>query len=91
MAMHKDCTVATDSQVYFRDPQSPRQRGTNENANVVFRQCFPRGTDLSVHSQAQLDQVPLDQVPLCSSQRPRKTSGFETPASKLQASVASTI
>jgi IS30 family transposase len=78
--------VATDSQVYFRDPQSPRQRGTNENANVVFRQCFPRGTDLSVHSQAQLDQVALRL-----NQPFRKTLGFETPASKLQASVASTI
>jgi IS30 family transposase len=78
--------VATDVQVYFCDPQSPWQRGTNENTNLLLRQYFPRGTDLSVHSQAQLDQVALRL-----NQRPRKTLGFETPASKLQASVASTI
>ena len=86
MAKHKDFTVATDVQVYFCDPQSPWQRGTNENTNLLLRQYFPRGTDLSVHSQAQLDQVALRL-----NQRPRKTVGFETPASKLQASVASTI
>ena len=86
MAKHKDFTVATDIQVYFCDPQSPWQRGTNENTNLLLRQYFPRGTDLSVHSQAQLDQVALRLK-----QRPRKTLGFETPASKLQASVASTI
>ena len=86
MAKHQDFTVATDVQVYFCDPQSPWQRGTNENTNLLLRQYFPRGTDLSVHSQAQLDQVAL---PL--NQRPRKSLGFETPASKLQASVASTI
>ena len=86
MAKHKDFTVATDVQVYFCDPQSPWQRGTNENTNLLLRQYFPRGTDLSVHSQAQLDQVALRL-----NQRPRKTLGFETPASKLQAGVASTI
>ena len=86
MAKHKDFTVATDVKVYFCDPQSPWQRGTNENTNLLLRQYFPRGTDLSVHSQAQLDQVALRL-----NQRPRKTLGFETPASKLQASVASTI
>ena len=86
MAKHKDFTVATDVKVYFCDPQSPWQRGTNENTNLLLRQYFPRGTDLSVHSQAQLDQVSLRL-----NQRPRKTLGFETPASKLQASVASTI
>lgn len=86
MAKHKDFTVATDVQVYFCDPQSPWQRGTNENTNLLLRQYFPRGTDLSVHSQAQLDHVALRL-----NQRPRKTLGFETPASKLQASVASTI
>ena len=57
MAKHKDFTVATDVQVYFCDPQSPRQRGTNENTNLLFRQYFPRGTDLSAFSQAQLDQA----------------------------------
>ena len=86
MAKHKDFTVATDVKVYFCDPQSPWQRGTNENTNLLLRQYFPRGTDLSVHSQVQLDQVALRL-----NQRPRKTLGFETPASKLQASVASTI
>jgi IS30 family transposase len=86
MAKHKDFTVATDVQVYFCDPQSPWQRGTNENTNLLLRQYFPRGTDLSPISQAQLDQVSLRL-----NQRPRKTLGFQTPASKLQASVASTI
>jgi IS30 family transposase len=86
MAKHKDFTVATDVQVYFCDPQSPWQRGSNENTNLLLRQYFPKRTDLSVHSQAQLDQVALRL-----NQRPRKTLGFETPASKLQASVASTI
>jgi IS30 family transposase len=86
MAKHKDFTVATDVQVYFCDPQSPWQRGSNENTNLLLRQYFPRGTDLSVHSQVQLDQVALRL-----NQRPRKTLGFETPASKLHASVASTV
>src|SRR5271167_1568837 len=86
MAKHKDFTIATDVQVYFCDPQSPWQRGTNENTNLLLRQYFPRGTDLSGYSQAQLDQVALRL-----NQRPRKTLGFQTPASKLQASVASTI
>jgi IS30 family transposase len=85
MAKHKDFTVATDVQVYFCDPQSPWQRGTNENTNLLLRQYFPRGTDLSVYSQAQVDQVSLRL-----NQRPRKTLGFQTPAIKLQQSVAST-
>ena len=86
MAKHKDFTVATNVQVYFCDPQSPWQRGTNENTNLLLRQYFPRGTDLYGYSQAQLDQVALRL-----NQRPRKTLGFQTPASKLQASVASTV
>src|SRR5713101_2127822 len=86
MAKHKAFTVATDVKVYFCDPQSPWQRGTNENTNLLLRQYFPRGTDLSAYSQAQLDQVSLRL-----NQRPRKTLGFQTPASKLQASVASTV
>src|SRR6202789_695501 len=86
MAKHKDFTIATDVQVYFCDPQSPWQRGSNENTNLLLRQYFPRGTDLSGYSQAQLNQVALRL-----NQRPRKTLGFQTPASKLRASVASTI
>jgi IS30 family transposase len=86
MAKHKAFTVATDVKVYFCDPQSPWQRGTNENTNLLLRQYFPRGTDLSAYSQAQLDQVAQRL-----NQRPRKTLGFQTPASKLQASVASTV
>jgi IS30 family transposase len=75
-----------DVQVYFCDPQSPWQRGSNENTNPLLRQSFPRGTDLSGYSQAQLDQVALRL-----NQRPRKILGFQTPASKLRASVASTV
>jgi IS30 family transposase len=85
MAKHKTFTVATKVSVYFCDPQSPWQRGTNENTNGLLRQYFPRKTDLSGFSQADLDKVALRL-----NQRPRKTLGFETPASKLQASVAST-
>ena len=86
MAKHKDFTVATDVQVYFCDPQSPWQRGSNENTNGLLRQYFPKGTDLSAYSQAQLDQISLRL-----NQRPRETLGFQTPASKLQQSVASSI
>ena len=85
MAKHKEFTVATDVQVYFCDPQSPWQRGTNENTNLLLRQYFPRGTDLAPITQAQLDQVSLRL-----NQRPRKTLRFQSPASKLHASVAST-
>ena len=85
MARHKSFTVATKVNVYFCDPQSPWQRGTNENTNGLLRQYFPKRTDLSAVPQAELDKVALRL-----NQRPRKTLGFETPASKLQASVAST-
>ena len=85
MAKHKSFTVDTNVKVYFCDPQSPWQRGTNENTNGLLRQYFPRKTDLSGYTQADLNKVALRL-----NQRPRQTLGFETPASKLQASVAST-
>jgi IS30 family transposase len=85
MAKHKTFTVVTDVKVYFCDPQSPWRRGTNENTNGLLRQYFPRRTDLSGYTQADLDKVALRL-----NQRPRKTLGFQTPASKLQESVAST-
>ena len=85
MAKHKNFTVATKVKVYFCDPQSPWQRGTNENTNGLLRQYFPKRTDLSVYSQSDLDKVALRL-----NQRPRKTLAFETPASRLRASVAST-
>ncbi len=85
MAKHKSFSVDTNVKVYFCDPQSPWQRGTNENTNGLLRQYFPKKTDLSVYSQADLNKVALRL-----NQRPRMTLGFETPASKLQASVAST-
>jgi IS30 family transposase len=85
MAQHQSFTVNTEVQVYFCDPQSPWQRGSNENTNGLLRQYFPKRTDLSVHSQAELDEVALRL-----NQRPRKTLGFQTPAARLQASVALT-
>jgi IS30 family transposase len=85
MAKHKTFTVATHVKVYFCDPQSPWQRGTNENTNGLLRQYFPKNTDLSGYSQSELDKVALRL-----NQRPRKTLGFETPASRLRASVATT-
>jgi IS30 family transposase len=85
MAKHKTFTVATNVKVYFCDPQSPWQRGSNENTNGLLRQYFPRGTDLSGYTQSELDKVALRL-----NQRPRKTLGFQTPASKLRASAAST-
>ena len=80
MADHKSFTVTTNVQVYFCDPRSPWQRGSNENTNGLLRQYFPRGTDLSRFSQAYLNRIALRL-----NQRPRKTLGFETPADRLRA------
>jgi IS30 family transposase len=85
MAQHQSFTVATDVKVYFCDPQSPWQRGSNENTNGLLRQYLPKKADLSGYNQSELDQIALRL-----NQRPRKTLGFETPESRLQASVAST-
>ena len=85
MAQHKSFTMATDVQVYFCDPQSPWQRGSNENTNGLLRQYLPKKANLSSYSQAELDAIALRL-----NQRPRKTLGFQTPADRLQASVAST-
>ena len=85
MADHKRFTLATDVQVYFCDPQSPWQRGSNENTNGLLRQYLPKGIDISSYSQAKLNAMARQL-----NQRPRKTLGYQTPAEMFSQTVAST-
>jgi len=83
LADHKRFTVATHIDVYFCDPSSPWQRGSNENTNRLLGQYFPKGTDLSMHSQAALNKVAREL-----NERPGKTLNYESPAERFEACLA---
>jgi IS30 family transposase len=85
LADHKRFTLETDIDVYFCDPQSPWQRGSNENTNRLLRQYFPRGIDLAPYSQAELNKVARQL-----NERPRKTLDFQSPAERFGQCVAAT-
>ncbi len=85
LADHKRFTIATDVQVYFCDPSSPWQRGTNENTNGLLRQYLPKASDLSRPSQTELNAIARRL-----NTRPRKTLGYQTPAAILERDVALT-
>jgi len=85
LAAHRRLTIANQIDVYFCDPSSPWQRGSNENTNRLLRQYFPKGTNNAVHSQTKLNQVARQM-----NERPRKTLGFETPTERLNVCVAAT-
>ena len=78
MARHREFTVATGVRVYFCDPHSPWQRGSNENTNGLLRQYFPKGVDLAPHDQATLDRVAMEL-----NRRPRQTLEWLTPGEKM--------